>query len=319
VTLEVVHPGLAWDASPDGQILLLSWDEGAEDPDPDDEMAAQRFLFALEGGKARRLSWTEYRHQGFATFSPDGARILFLENAEESFSPYLLDYHSGRKQPVAGDHWMLMGENAWAPGGKRFALSYGGVGNAHIRVYGAQGERWQRLGTEGASTAAFPAFLDDDTVLFITDRVPGAKPAGFLLAAQSLGDEEPVAVTMADAFAVARDGKRLAVLRRGEEGQDVVLVGELAAGLRAEGLRERVKGSIEGPLAWSPDGSLLAYRQADGLWVLDPVSGECQRLTGEDWVVLRFFWSEAWVLVFSGWRAGDAEGELQVVTVRLGR
>jgi Tol biopolymer transport system component len=123
---------------------------------------------------------------------------------------------------------------------------------------------------------------------------------------RSLGesDERPPYPRWVPRYAASSDGSRLAYVGVGEEGSLQVFV----AGIDGTGVRQLTH-DPRGAMfpAWSPDGTLIAYKGSGGLLVLDVATGESTPIAGEGriqpWSQLQFTPDGSSLLYTSGSRS----------------
>jgi TolB protein len=211
------------------------------------------------GAQPRRL--TDRREPEYnGTFSPDGARVLFvaitLSGTQGNLDIALVDAEGSGLKVIVGDKGKLSHQDwpAWSPDGRRFAFSSTHEGNQEIYAARADGTELVRL-TQSPGIDAHPCWSPDgQTIAFATDRWGGlelaaARPDGTGLARLS---ESP---GLDDYPAYSPDGARIAFVTN-RDGQFEVYVaaadGSGPVNISRHPSRDRYP-------AWTPDGRGITF------------------------------------------------------------
>lgn len=314
-----LHKGMVWDVSPNGKKILFSWDGDKGDRDPADELGPQLLLYTLNladkmVSEGTHLEKPEYIHESFAAYSPDGKYIAYMENAEESFSPYLVENRDGAVKKALKSTgnmapYMAYPSAAWSPDSTSFAISYEGPKGADVVVYNTSGQEKTTVGA--GNTGGYivrPYFYDKDRLVFVKDGE---------IVYRSLGSEnnEAHTITEGSRFAISNDKKHLACTVVGEDGNDIIKIVPMDADLEiGPKLKEiNINYAYETQLAWSPNNEHLLYTNSGEMWILNPESGD-ELLVSTVESVTNIIWVNDREIVFTGLKT-DGNNKDEVTTV----
>jgi Tol biopolymer transport system component len=215
---------------------------------------------------------------------PDHQRILYAEN--DNGSLHVLDLRTGGNGPITLSCTSVRTPR-WSPDGHRFAFAAvcSGFPTAAIYTANVDGSDIQLVGQPRAGwVQSYPSWSPDGRslamqedsatssmiiVLSVTDRTrrqlaPGVLPSWSATGAGIAYWTKPVTVQPSQLHIVASDGSR-----------DRVVFSDTAA---ARGVRNRWP---MGPVAWSSNGSAIAFATASGLWVIEADGTGQRRLLGD--------------------------------------
>ena len=273
-------------------FLLLAGAGGASADLPPPELAYVRdgdvWVANADGSGAQRLTFTEAESR--PAWSPDGSRIASVSYRDDSgrarSALYVMDGDGGGARRITdGKVAYFQDAPVWSPDGTQIAIvgirADGDRGSdVLLAAADGSGSRWltdtnlseSAVQWAGAGRVVFGAF---DGIYEVT--TPDGRPR--------------MLVPGGSAPALSPDGSRLAyVAWRGSF--RTLHVGD------ATGRSPRVfvpeREHANGPLAWSPDGTRIAFTGqfslgysrygegfADHLWLLEPASGSLRRISGE--------------------------------------
>ena len=210
----------------------------------------------------------------YPAYSPDGAKIAYMSNADGDFDIYVVLPDSGVRRKLT-DAPGQDGQPAWSPDGARIAFRSMRDGNSQIYVMGADGSNPVNL-SRNEFVDEHPVWTPDgERIVFASERPPsgGGEPNYdlFSMAADGSDVRRITATPEVETYpALSPDGSRIAcrrILASGDwevmvldrQGRDVANVSNL------EGL--------DGWPAWSPDGARLVFASERGgssdLWIVD--------------------------------------------------
>ena len=272
-------------------VLLLAGAGDADADPPPPELAYVRdgdvWVANADGSGTHRLTFTGA--ESWPAWSPDGSRIASVSHRDDSSHArsdlHVMDADGGNARRITdGTVAVFQDAPVWSPDGTRIAIvgiRAGGFGSDVLLVAAdGSGARWLTGTTlqesavqwSGLNRIVFGAF---DGIYEVT--TPDGRPR--------------MLVPGGSAPALSPDRSRLAyVAWRGA--LRTVRVGDAAGRNPRVFVAEREHAA--GPIAWSPDGTRIAFTGqfslgysrsgegfADHLWLLEPASGSLRRITGE--------------------------------------
>jgi TolB protein len=245
VLLAAVGSAAARTGKEQWRILLTSDREG------DSEIYSVR----ADGSGAKRLTRSA-GFDGFASFSPDGRRILYHSQVRRtgwSGGIVMNADGSGKRRLVAN--------GSWSPDGRRIVYGSNRDGNGEIYVMNADGSGGHIVAARPSTNEWSPEWSPNGrTIAFVTDRdgnreiyamnVDGSSQRN--LTRNPLRDVED-----GQRLLWSPDGSRIAFASNRDGDVEIYVMNADGRGQRR---LTRTPGYDE-PLAWSPDGRRLAFRR----------------------------------------------------------
>jgi len=144
--------------SPDGSLVLFASKRTRE---------WELYTMKLDGTDQKRVS-RERLSASNGRFSPDGRQIVFCSGRDGDPEIYALraDGTNVRRLTRSPGY---DGCAVWSPSGKRIAFASTRSGNFDIYVMAAHGSNPENV-TSGGSNESGPAFIDENTLIFFSDR-----------------------------------------------------------------------------------------------------------------------------------------------------
>lgn len=214
-----------------------------------------------------------YRYHGSPRYSHDGKRLAFdASEGPNNMKRFFTANADGTQLIEAGEHGMP----DWSPDDKQIVYNKFGTQPPTIWIQNLDGNGREQLGV-GLSPRWRPggdlvAFTDLQN-LHVLDMTDGSE--------RQLFDEELDQFPMG--FDWSRDGKRLAfVARRAGQPQRELIILDVAADKVTSTVRYTRAGSLDGHLAWSPDGKQLVLVIEGALHLIDvDGTGKPRRIAGQ--------------------------------------
>lgn len=216
-----------------------------------------------------------------------------------------------RTRPLADEGWSASRltaqpereqEGVFSPDGRSYAFEANVDGQFDLFLAGFAGGRRLRLTQTPDDDEYYPQFATDgQTVYFSRAPIAGGAPSIWSIA--TLGGEERLWIPDASYGAPSPDGRRLAFSRYLRDGRFALAVRELASGAEVELARvDEWLGSV----AWSPDGSRIAFATPTAVWTTPAESGAAERAAAGLESVRTVAWSpDGSQLIHDGaWRDG---------------
>lgn len=166
---------------------------------------------------------------------------------------------------------------AIAPDGTLVAYVSDEAGSPDVWLVDARGGNPLRLTDDPAEDTDPAWFPDGASIAFVSDR--GGREAVWRVPA--LGGSATLIVPDAVDPAISRDGRRIAFARPGPSGALRIAVADLGNPASIRLLTGDADGTWSHTTpAWSPDGTTLAYAEADGIRLIPASGGASRRLPG---------------------------------------
>lgn len=193
-------------------------------------------------------------------------------------------------------------EGVFSPDGRSYAFEANVDGQFDLFLAGLAGGRRIRLTQTPEDDEYFPQFAADGQTLFFS-RAPIEGGAPSVWSVATLGGEERLWRADASFGAPSPDGRRLAFSRYLRDGRFALAVLDLASGAEVE--LARVDEWLSS-VAWSPDGSRIAFATPTAVWTTPAENGSAQRAAAGLESVRTVAWSpDGSHLVHDGaWRDG---------------
>ncbi len=224
-------------------------------------------------------------------FSANGRELIYTSFKKGKSDLYRRELFTGSEVRIAS-YSGTNGFGAWAPDGKRIAISLSKDGNAEIYLLNKDGQQLARLTTNPAIDVS-PAWSPDGARLaFVSDRF--GSPQVFIMAADGTGVRRLTINGSYNAFPRwSPKGDRISYCRQQEGGFQVHLInpdGSDDQQLTSEGNNEHPR--------WSPDGRFIVFSSRrngrEALYVMRSDGGGQTRISrgkGED---SHPVWSPRW-------------------------
>ncbi len=174
---------VAW--SSDGRRVVFTGDEHQDD-ELNDELTADIWTVAVDGGPVRRLT-ANPGSESAPAISPDGERMAYRFSPERGAETDLLVVEIGpdgtpRSAPVnlTADWDLQPGTPVWSPDGTIIRFSAGIRGDNHLFQVGADGLSGVTQVTAGERRLAEFSFTEDGVVMAFTSTDPVSPPELFV-------------------------------------------------------------------------------------------------------------------------------------------
>lgn len=222
------------------------------------------------------------------SWAPDGVRIAYVsfENKRRS-AIYIQDRQKGSRKKVISQPG-INGAPSWSPDGTRLAITLSFEGNPEIYVYDVNSGKRSRV-TKSASIDTEPVWLDNNTILFTSDRSGG--PQIYQIPSRGGRAKRITFEGKYNASAtVSTDGASLAFVHGNDLGYQIATI-DLASGL----FQIISDGSLDESPSFAPNGQMILYAtESNGRGALAAVSLDgsvVQRLTLDSGGVREPAWS----------------------------
>ena len=312
VGIDELHRGRAWDITPDGKTLLFSWDEDAVEKDSGGEVRPPAFLYAMNlvDQTIEKLS-TGAMNQGFASYSPDGKLIAFMENEGEVFFSFVMENRANADKVALkggkGDNILLTAPPLnWSPDGELIAVSEFYMNNGQIKFFNTKGSE-KKVITGNKMT--IPWFLDRETLLFIEDRAIVALDI-------TAADAVPKQITAGIDYVVSPNKQRLAYIP--EAGDELkIKVAALDGNIELGSVLAEVNVGWGYQFTWSPDSQYLLYTDGGSVWLLNPETNVKKELASGMNFILNLHWSTNNEIIFSAMPADTGDDIVRTYRIEL--
>lgn len=213
------------------------------------------------------------------TWAPDGIRIAYVSfESRLSSAIYIQDRQRGSRVKVIAREG-INGAPSFSPDGRRLALALSFEGELDIYVLDIDSSRLTRV-TESSSIDTEPVWLDNDTLVFTSDRSGGPQ-----LYEVSATGGRPTRLTFDGNYnadpTVSPDGSTIAFVHNSGSGFQIASI-DLASGL----FQTLTQGTIDESPSFAPNGQMIIYAtEENGRGALGAVSLDgavVQRLTQDD-------------------------------------
>ncbi|WP_307867407.1 amidohydrolase family protein [Saccharothrix coeruleofusca] len=236
-----------------------------------------------DGGEPRQLTTGEHDHRE-PVFSPDGGTVAFTSDRGGSYGLWLLDLASGGITPVATDPADEVAAPRWSPDGTKIVFAVNETAIDVVVV--GRGQRTRLVTAPEGGRVHGPAFGPGGVPSYTLVRGPRAD---LVLGERQLTDGEDVfgfaATWTGDSALYTADGR---IRRRDLSGavRDIPFEAEVPVARREYHRRvrdldsrvpQRVRG-IASPVV-SPDGTRIAFRALNALYVVSRLGGRPRKLT----------------------------------------
>jgi Tol biopolymer transport system component len=237
------------------------------------------FLLRPDGGKPVNLSNDE-AVDIFPACSPDGRRIAFTSDRNDSLDVFVMDADGGNVKQLTRDKGVNRAP-AWSPDGQRIAFISDRDGNNEIYVMNANGSNQVNL-TKDPGVDADPSWSPDGTKIAYVSLREGIR--GFRLFVMDADGGNAHAISTTDNSygyvypAWSPDGKKIAYGGPFGDGIEVFVCD--ADGSRNKQLTKL--GGTNSLTAWSPDGKRIVFQNTmpgekrGSLYVMDAGGGNQQ-------------------------------------------
>jgi TolB protein len=220
----------------------------------------------------------------YPVFSPDGARVAYMSNADGDFDIYVIDPQLGTIEQLT-DAPGRDGTPAWSPDGRRIAFQSFRDGHSQIYLMNADGTDQRNL-SKGPWNDEHPFWsAAGDRILFASNRSSERGEADSIDLYEMRADGSNVrritATPEVETYpSWSPDGSLIACRRILADGNWEVVV------MNADGSNARPVASspaVDGWPAWSPDGTQLAFTSeragSADLYVVELKDGRLHRVT----------------------------------------
>lgn len=212
-------------------------------------------------------------------WAPDGVRIAYVSfESRLSSAIYIQDRTKGSRVKVLAREG-INGAPSFSPDGRRLAVALSFEGELDIYVLDIDSSRLTRV-TDSSSIDTEPVWLDNDTLVFTSDRSGGPQ-----LYEVSATGGRPTRLTFEGNYnadpTVSPDGSTIAFVHNGGSGFQIAAI-DLASGL----FQTLTQGTIDESPSFAPNGQMIIYATEDnGKGTLGAVSLDgavVQRLSQDD-------------------------------------
>lgn len=239
-------------------------------------------IFAIpdEGGKPKNLT-NHPANDITGAWSPDGSRIAFASDRDGNYEIYVMDADGRNPTRLTFDIQESDKSPSWSPDGKQIAFAKG----RFIYVMSADGKNERNLTEWGVDPAWAP---DGKKIAFYGRTDGGVRPVGPAVSeicVMSVDGGNRVPLTnrpgsYSHSPAWSPDGSQIAFVSENRNNPLGISVFEIylmnADGSRQRKLTPNENLPMETSPTWSPDGSQIAFRQPDGIYLIQP-DGKRQR------------------------------------------
>ncbi|MEE9332512.1 MAG: Tol-Pal system beta propeller repeat protein TolB [Granulosicoccaceae bacterium] len=222
------------------------------------------------------------------SWAPDGVRIAYVsfENKRRS-AIYIQDRQKGSRKKIISQPG-INGAPSWSPDGTRLAVALSFEGNPEIYIYDINTGKRSRV-TKSAAIDTEPVWLDNNTILFTSDRSGG--PQIYQVASRGGRAKRVTFEGKYNASAtVSSDGSSVAFVHGNNLGYQIAAI-DLASGL----FQILSDGSLDESPSFAPNGQMILYAtESNGRGALAAVSLDgsvSQRLTLDSGGVREPAWS----------------------------
>jgi Tol biopolymer transport system component len=300
--VQELHKGISWDISSDGKQLLFTWDENKADKNSEDELAppSQLYIMNLPGKDIKKLSSSKI-NQTFATFSPDGSRIAFMETVEESMRLYSMENKEGAaKVEIAGlgiEH-----SYAWSPNGKEIAIKYG-MGRDKIIIYDQKKNEKNIISDKDVEYMNHPYYYDEETLLYVINNRVVAKDL-------TVQDRVKKVVDGID-FEISNDKQRIAYFTKPDiegTGTKTLNVAAIGKNLDLGSAILNMTVPMDSKILWAPDSKYLLYTDSGNIWAVNPQNQEKKQIASNVGYIITVLWENEKEIVYSSIPSEIKEG-----------
>jgi TolB protein len=222
------------------------------------------------------------------SWAPDGIRIAYVsfENTRRS-AIYIQDRQKGSRQKIISKAG-INGAPSWSPDGTRLAVTLSFEGNPDLYVFDINSGQTNQV-TKSAAIDTEPVWLDNNTLLFTSDRSGG--PQIYKIAARGGRAERVTFEGNYNASAtVSADASTIAFVHGNDLGYQIAAL-DLRSGL----FQILSEGSLDESPSFAPNGQMILYAtESNGRGALAAVSLDgsvSQRLTLDSGGVREPAWS----------------------------